>query len=414
MTGTNAAAAPPPGASPASAGSVPILPIGSRPGSDEERKARLELSLLAEPGHPRLAELVSLHGAVEIRDRLRAGDLPGPKAWRSGWERDIEGRAERLLEAVDGSGLRWLCPGDAEWPERLDELVHAEPLQDRGGVPLGLWVRGPHALTSLRRAVAVVGARACTEYGAQVASDIGADCADRGFPVVSGAAFGIDAAAHRGALAVGGVTVAVLACGVDVAYPTAHQALLDRIAAEGLVVSELCPGTRPSRVRFLARNRLIAGLADGLVVVEAARRSGALNTLNWATRLGRPTMGVPGPVTSSASAGVHQAIRDGGAVLVTGGAEVAEVIAPLGSSTVGWIAGERRPTDDLSAEALAVLEAVPARRGCDVDAIAAEARVDAATASAMLGRLLCAGYVERTGEGWRLSRRAVEALRGPR
>src|SRR5690606_5132201 len=156
-------------------------------------------------------------GAVEIRDRLRSGDLPGPKAWRAGWQRDIHGRAEQILETADGSDRRWVCPGDVEWPEQLDDLVHVEALQDRGGVPLGLWVRGPHALNSLRQVVAVVGARACTEYGAQVASDVGADCAERGVAVVSGAAYGIDAAAHRGALAVRGLTVAVLACGVDVA-----------------------------------------------------------------------------------------------------------------------------------------------------------------------------------------------------
>ena len=175
--------------------------------------------------------------------------------------------------------------------------------------------------------------------------------------------------------------------------------------------SELSPGSRPSRVRFLARNRLIAALASGTVVVEAARRSGALNTLNWADRLGRPTMGVPGPVTSSASAGVHQAIRDAGAVLVTGGDEVAEVVSPLGSDTVGWKPGERRLTDGLATDELAVLEAMPPRRAAGIATVAAEAHVDMATAITVLGRLLCSGLVERTGDGWRLSPQTVEALR---
>ena len=147
------------------------------------------------------------------------------------------------------------------------------------------------------------------------------------------------------------------------------------------------------------------------MVVEAARRSGALNTVNWASRLGRPTMGVPGPVTSSASAGVHQVIRDGGAVLVTGGNEVAEVVAPLGSETVGWTPGERRLTDGLSADELAVLEAVPLRRAAGVATVAADAHVDMATAITMLGRLLCSGLVERTGDGWRLAPQAAQALR---
>lgn len=390
---------------------APTLPISAASTAEAERLARLELSLLTEPGHPRLAELVSVHGAVEIRERLRSGDLPSPPAWRKGWQRGIDARAERLLESTDGSSRRWVCPGDDEWPDQLDDLVHVEALQERGGAPLGLWVRGRRPLRSLGCAVAVVGARACTEYGARLASDIGAGCADRDIPVVSGAAFGIDAAAHRGALAVSGVTVAVLACGVDLAYPSGHESMLERIADTGLVVSELCPGTRPSRVRFLARNRLIAGLTAGVVVVEAARRSGALNTLNWASRLGRPTMGVPGPVTSAASAGVHQVLRDGGAVVVTGAEEVAEVVSPLGSATVEWIPGERRLTDGLSAPALAVLEAVPPRRARDTEAIAADAQVEPEIASTVLGRLLCAGWVERTGAGWKLSERASRALR---
>ena len=389
----------------------PALPAAGTSSADEQRLARLELSLVTEPGHPRLADLIGAIGPVETRERIRAGGDGIPPSWHAAVRRDVAQRAEELLADSEQRDWRWMCPGDDGWPDCLNDLAHAEELQERGGIPLGVWLRGRTELASVDRSVAVVGARACTEYGAQVAGDIAADCADRGIAVISGAAYGIDAAAHRGALALRGPTVAVLACGVDLAYPTAHQAMLDRIAAEGLVVSELCPGSRPSRVRFLARNRLIAALASATVVVEAARRSGALNTLNWANRLGRPTMGVPGPVTSSASAGVHQAIRDAGAVLVTGGDEVAEVVSPLGSDTVGWKPGERRLTDGLAADELAVLEAVPPRRAAGIATVAAEAHVDMATAITVLGRLLCSGLVERTGDGWRLSPQAVEALR---
>jgi DNA processing protein len=392
-------------------GDPPALPAAGTSSPAEERLARLELSLVTEPGHPRLAGLVATVGPIEARERIRDGGDAIPPAWQAAMGRNVARRAEDLLREAEDGDHRWLCPGDDAWPKRLDDLAHVEDLQDRGGVPLGLWVRGSTELLTTGRSVAVVGARACTEYGAQVAGDIAADCADRGIAVVSGAAYGIDAAAHRGALALRGATVAVLACGVDMAYPTAHQPMLERIAREGLVVSELCPGARPSRVRFLARNRLIAALATGTVIVEAARRSGALNTLNWASRLGRPTMGVPGPVTSSASAGVHQVIRDGGAVLVTGANEVAEIVAPLGSDTVGWIPGERRLTDGLAPDELAVLEAVPPRRAAGVATVAAEAHVDMATAITMLGRLLCSGLVERTGDGWRLAPQAAQALR---
>src|SRR5262245_16967789 len=316
-------------------GEAATLPSAATSTPAEERLARLELSLVTEPGHPRLADLVATVGPVEARERIREGDDAIPPAWQAAMSRDVARRAEDLLREAEDADHRWLCPGDDAWPERLEDLAHVEDLQDRGGMPLGLWVRGSTKLLTTDRSVAVVGARACTEYGAQVAGDIAADCADRGIAVVSGAAFGIDAAAHRGALALRGATVAVLACGVDMAYPTAHQPMLERIAREGLVVSELCPGARPSRVRFLARNRLIAALATGTVVVEAARRSGALNTLNWASRLGRPTMGVPGPVTSSASAGVLQVIRDGGRGLGPGGNAVGEVGGPLGSAPGG-------------------------------------------------------------------------------
>jgi DNA processing protein len=389
------------------------LPTSSVADRESERLARLELSLMTEPGHPRLAELVMTHGGVDAREWIRNREGRCPPAWRVALGKaDLTRHAERLLAAAAGTDRRWVCPGDDEWPSTLDDLVHLDALQDRGGVPLGLWVRGPHRLAALGAAtVAVVGSRACTEYGAQIAGDIGADCAERRLAVVSGAAFGIDAAAHRGALALSGLTVAVLACGVDVAYPTAHQPLIERIAAEGLVVSEVCPGTRPSRVRFLARNRVIAAIASGTVVVEAARRSGALNTLNWAARLGRQTMGVPGPVTSSTSVGVHQVIRDGGAILVTSGSEVVEAVAPLGSDTVGWVAGESRPTDALGPDELAVLEAVPSRRAAGIATIASDARVGIETAITMLGRLLYSGWVERTGDGWRLTRQAADLLR---
>ena len=233
----------------------PALPSAGTSSPAEERLARLELSLVTEPGHPRLADLVASVGPVEARERIRHGGDAIPPAWQAAMSRDVARRAESLLREAEDGDHRWLCPGDDAWPERLDDLAHVEDLQDRGGVPLGLWVRGSTKLLTADRSVAVVGARACTDYGAQVAGDIAADCADRGIAVVSGAAYGIDAAAHRGALALRGATVAVLACGVDMAYPTAHQPMLERIAREGLVVSELCPGARPSRVRFLARNR---------------------------------------------------------------------------------------------------------------------------------------------------------------
>ncbi len=303
--------------------------------AEEERLARVRLALTVEPGHPGIAAAVAARGACEVVDRLR-GDpalLDAPEA-----AGDLRGRrAEEVLEQARASGVRYLVPGDTEWPGSLADLDTcevAEPVQGCRGAPLGLWVRGPHDLRGLARSVAVVGSRSATAYGDQVAADIAAGCAGAGVPVVSGAAFGIDVAAHRGALAGGGATVAVLACGVDRVYPKAHAGLLEHLAATAAVVSESPPGAQPLRHRFLARNRLIAALTTGTVVVEAAFRSGALNTANWARQILRPVMAVPGPVTSPASQGTHELVRNQGAVLVTSAAHVLEVVSPAGERLV--------------------------------------------------------------------------------
>src|SRR5690349_24006519 len=177
----------------------------------------------------------------------------------------------------------------------------------------------------------MVGSRAATSYGGHVAGEIAADLGERGWAVVSGGAYGIDAAAHRGALAAEGVTIAVLACGVDYPYPAGHADLFAAICAQGLVVSEWAPGSRPARTRFLTRNRVIAALACGTVIVEAGERSGALNTARHAANLGKPLMAVPGPVTSAQSAGCHRIIRDWGASCVTRAADVIELLSPLGT-----------------------------------------------------------------------------------
>lgn len=179
-----------------------------------------------------------------------------------------------------------------------------------------------------QKAIAIVGARAASAYGMCVATQIAADLASQDWAVISGAAYGIDAAAHAGALAVSGRTIAVLACGPDIAYPQRHRGLLAGIAAHGAVVSESAPGRHPGRSRFLARNRVIAALSLGTVVVEAALRSGILNTAWHVSDLRRPLMAVPGPVTSATSAGCHGLIREQRAVLVTSGADVLMHVTP--------------------------------------------------------------------------------------
>ena len=225
-------------------------------------------------------------------------------------------------------------------------------------------------------------------------------------------AFGIDAAAHRGALALGGPTVAVLACGLDIDYPRAHASLLRAISESGLLVSEHPPGATPTRSRFLTRNRIIAGLTQGTVVVEAARRSGALNTLSWANELGRLTMALPGPVTHQASVGVHQAIREGRAVLVTNGAEVLEDLDVLGRRDASPPSAPATAWDGLDPTSRAVIEALPAQGPRTTDEIAWHAGASAEAVAAALDRLERSGFVRPSGQGWHLARRADLARAG--
>ena len=373
----------------------------------DERLARVALARLGEPGDPRLNGLVAELGAAEVYSCLMAErDVTGLAT-------DVAGRLEgmdpaRDLEVADRLGIRFVMPSDEEWPGQLDDLLTAAPVQNRGGPPLGLWARGPLRLDQLARTVSIVGSRSATTYGAAVAAELGAVVGRAGLGVVSGAAFGIDQAAHRGAIAAGGTSIAVLACGVDRAYPAAHKNLLDHLAAEGLVVSELAPGCAPTRLRFLARNRLIASLTRGTVVVEAALRSGALNTANWAARLQRPVLGVPGPVTSAPSQGVHQLIRSGAATLVTSGEEVLEVVGAAGEHLVEEPRGPSRPRDRLSHRDQQVLDAVPVSAAVHADSIARTAGLGLVEVRGALTRLSQAGLVERSDQGWRLAALAHE------
>jgi DNA processing protein len=255
------------------------------------------------------------------------------------------------------------------------------------------------------RSVALVGSRASTAYGEHVAGDLAHRLGERGWTVVSGGAYGIDAAAHRGALAAGAPTVAVLACGVDRVYPSGNGALLERIAQDGLVVSEWPPGAAPHRHRFLVRNRLIAALTRGTVVVEAAARSGARATARRASRLGRPVMAVPGPVTSAMSVGCHELVRDRelGAVLVTSAAHVLEEVGRLGEDLAPSPDGTTDLRDDLSDVARRVLDACPVRRGVSPERLAAVAGCGVVEVLQVLPALEIAGLVQWTGTGWRLA-----------
>ena len=358
-----------------------------------------------------MARMVADLGAEQLYAGLLDGRDPhGMRTDVAGRLRDLE--PERDLERAARRGIRWIIPGEPEWPAALDDLDAVEPLQALGGVPLGLWVRGPLRLDALLAPVAVVGARSATTYGTDVAAELGAGLARAGATVVSGAAFGIDQAAHRGALAGDGPTVAVLACGVDRAYPAAHQQLLDHLGEHGAIVSEVAPGCAPMRVRFLSRNRVIAALSRGTVVVEAAVRSGALNTASWTSRLNRPLMGVPGPVTSATSEGVHQLIRSGAATLVTRADDVLELTGLMGEHLVEVVRAPTTARDRLTRRQQRVLEAVPVVHSAAVGSIARTAGLGVAEVDSVLEGLARCGLVEQLSDGLAPRRRRGSGMSG--
>jgi len=360
---------------------------------DLDRRLRAVLVRVAEPGDGQLGEMLASYGPQDTLRRIRAGEsLP---AWLRARLSAVA--ADHEWERGCATGARFICPGDPEWPTQLDDL----------GVtaPIGLWVRGETDLRlSLLRSVSIVGARAATGYGLDVTAELAVGVAEREVTVVSGGAMGIDAAAHRGALAAEGTTIAVLACGVDVAYPRGHHTLLERIAVEGCLVSEVAPGTPPARRRFLVRNRLIAALTPGTVIVEAAFRSGALTTARRAEDLGRVVMAVPGPVTSAMSAGVHELMRTRNAVVVTRADEVVEAIGRIGDDLAPVQRGSETVLDTISDGALAVLDAIPARRPGALDELAQLTGQPAGAVHAALGHLSARGLVERVDGGWRVVR----------
>lgn len=361
----------------------------------DERWARAALSRLTEPGDKTVHALVQDVGPVEAVDRIVAGE--GALARFAARVRLLD--TGRDLATAAKVGARLVTPGDAEWPTRLHDLDIP---------PLCLWVRGPVTLAeAVSRSVAVVGARVATSYGEQLAADIGAGLATRGWTVVSGAAFGIDASAHRGALAVDGTTVAVLASGIDRVYPAAHHRLIARIAETGAVMSEVAPGCAPMKSRFLHRNRLIAAMSRGTVVVEAGLRSGSRNTVKHASDLVRPIGAVPGPVTSMASAGCHQEIRDGRAALVTSAEEIIDLVGDLGSDACEPAVGPLRATDALLPHDAAVLEVLPFRGGLALDRICVATTLSSTAVRASLVRLEVEGLAAAAGDGWRKVRAAA-------
>jgi DNA processing protein len=420
---------------------------GLTTGLRADRVARAALTRMLEPGSVLGSTAVRVWGAERALAILSGQDRPGaderqelglvlaaegaPLTERS-WTKSLEGwgaRAstlapERDLATMSRMGGGLLIPGDPDWPEEVDELGPA--------APIALWHRGSGPMPRRRTALAIVGSRDATGYGQSVTRTLAGGVGARGLTVVSGGAYGIDAMAHRAALASGAgepATVAVMAGGLDRYYPAGNEDLLRQVAGRGLLVSELAPGSSPTRHRFLQRNRLIAALSGAVLVVEARWRSGAQNTAGHALGLGREVGVVPGPITSPQSAGCHRLLRESPAVVVTDVEEALALVhgvgtepgragpggSPGGSGVGGGglvtdAAGHTgrgpvRPHDHLTVEELLVYEALPLRNAAAVDRICSVAGLGPGTVMGTLQKLQRQSLAEQvaSGSGWRRS-----------
>ena len=392
--------------------------------SGETRAAVAALLRIGEPGDGLLKGIVDEVGPIAVLELVRAvaagktsaaaaaeslsslvAAVSGSGQLGEAFDRwavrgdDVHGH--RDLDSVGRLGGRLVIPSDSEWPTALRELGPA--------APLGLWVRGETRLNvALQRAIAIVGARAASNYGTKCASDLAWDLAARGLTVVSGGAFGIDAAAHRAAIAREGTTIAFMAGGVDRFYPAANTELFHQILDCGAIVSETAPGMTPMRHRFLLRNRLIAASSQVTVIVEAGWRSGALNTARHALELSREVAAFPGSVYSASSTGTHRLIRAHEAELVTSSEDVAELIGveeptlfddgSLPSETPNHSPSD--PIDDLSEREKICVNVLSTTKALDVGTVAARAGLTVPNALSALAVLELAGLSARRDSGW--------------
>lgn len=370
---------------------------------DDPQLALAAWSRICEPGDQDAVRLVKAAGpSAALQWLLNPSTPTGPSS--NGLDRALARWAPRLegldprreLRVLQSLGGRLLAPGEPNWPAGLDDLGEA--------APLCLWQWAPADLDLgawCGRSVAVIGSRACTHYGATVTATMVNELTSAGWCVVSGGAFGIDAAAHQAALAVGGQTVAVMAGGVDRLYPAANEDMLRQVAQQGAVISELPPGSAPRRERFLDRNRLIAAMTRLTVVVESGWRSGAHRTAAVAAELLRPVAAVPGPVTAAASAGCHRLIREGIATLVTGADQVIELLAQLGQAPEPLTDCPSGPLDGLSQPERRVYDALPLRGTAPVSRLVAASGLATAQVLGALSRLERSGRADTTGGRWR-------------
>ena len=284
----------------------------------KERAQRLALFSAIEGGTSFWTREIADRGVQSVFERLKNDGYDSIKN-AAIIERVKKFESAPTFQAIEKAGAHFLIPGDTDWPLRVDEL---------DSPPIGLIVKGNHEVLS-NPSLAIVGTRNPTPYGTRIAGDFAAGFVDREWDIVSGGAYGVDSAAHRGALVAEGRTIAVIASGIDLQYPSGNSRLFDEICENGAIVTEVMPGVPALPHRFLTRNRLIAALSQATLVVEAAFRSGSLRTARDAAELMRPVMAIPGPINSPSSEGCHRLIGERAAELVTSVADAIELISAL-------------------------------------------------------------------------------------
>lgn len=377
--------------------------------NDTPEQAWVYINRVVEPPSRKLANLLAEHPVEKVAHGIYhqeawVGPLLQESAARRDWLRQQED-----LDTIEQVGARLITPDSAEWPDfdsafRFYDNSEAPATFGKEAIaPQCLWVKGRPLKETVAQSVAVVGTRAITPYGTQATRKVVADLAKHQWTIVSGGALGVDTVAHGAALEMQTPTVAVAACGIDYDYPARNAPLFERIARTGTIVSEFAPGTTPQRHRFLSRNRLVAAMTAGTVVVEAAFRSGALNTLNWAEALGKVTMAVPGPITTPGSLGCHQRIQEGRAQLVASGEEVRELISRVGDADAGAqyeLDFAANPVQALSRNELKVYDAVPLHDGHTAEDIARDAGMRIPLVVHLLVVLEKHTLIRREGKSW--------------
>ena len=278
-------------------------------------EARAILFSCIEPGHFFWSAEISAHGPLKVLESILSGNYAAEKT-KSIIDAIRVAEVDQILSEIEKSQAQFLTPEHEHWPIGVNQLINP---------PIGLIVKG-NSKSLITDSLAIVGSRKPTNYGANVASEFARGFSDLGWTIISGGAYGIDSYAHRATLQANGRTIAVLATGIEVAYPKSNQKLFNELSTQGALISELMPYESAMPSRFLVRNRLIASIAKATLVVEAAYKSGSLRTAHDAAELLRPVMAIPGPINSAMSQGCHRLISERAAELITSVADAVEFI----------------------------------------------------------------------------------------